>query len=295
VFISRDSRVVVQGITGKEARFWTGHMLRSGTKIVAGVTPGKGGESVEGIPVFDSMREAASENDIDTSVVFVPAPFAKDAVFEALDAGLRNVVVLADGIPVHDSMEMRRLAMSLDAMVTGGNTAGSITLGEAMLGFIPYWLEHVYRPGHIGMMTRSGSLTNEVASQVVRGGFGFSSIIGIGGDPVPCTRFSELLPLFQEDPETHAVVMVGEVGGTMEEEVAEVVMEGRFSKPLVSFIAGRTAPTGKRMGHAGAIISAGKGTVSSKIEALERAGCRTAPRASLIGGLLREELGGDGG
>lgn len=283
--------MVVQGITGREARFWTGHMLRSGTNIVAGVTPGKGGESVEGIPVFDSIRKAASGFTFDTSVVFVPAPFCKDAVFEALDRGVRKVVVLADGIPVHDSMEIRKLALTMGAMVTGGNTAGSITMGEAMLGFIPYWLGHVYQSGHIGMMTRSGSLTNEVASQVVRGGFGFSSIIGIGGDPVPCTRFSELLPLFQEDPQTHAVVMVGEVGGTMEEEVARLVTEGRFKKPLVSFIAGRTAPPGKRMGHAGAIIAAGRGTARTKIEALDRAGCRTAGRPSQIGGLLREELG----
>jgi len=279
---------VVQGITGKEARFWAGHMLRSGTNIVAGVTPGRGGQEVEGIPVYDSMRDAVSENEIDTSVVFVPAPFCKDAVFEALDAGIRKAVVLADGIPVHDSMEIRKLALSMGAIVTGGNTAGSITMGEAMLGFIPYWLSHVYRPGHIGMMTRSGSLTNEAASQVVRGGFGFSSIIGIGGDPVPCTRFSELLPLFQDDPDTHSVVMVGEVGGTMEEEVAQLVSQGHFTKPLVAFIAGRTALPGKRMGHAGAIITAQKGTVKVKIEALKRAGCYVAGRISLIKPILQD-------
>ncbi len=279
---------MVQGITGKEARFWAGHMLRSGTNIVAGVTPGRGGQEVEGIPVYDSMRDAVSENEIDTSVVFVPAPFCKDAVFEALDAGIRKAVVLADGIPVHDSMEIRKLALSMGAIVTGGNTAGSITMGEAMLGFIPYWLSHVYRPGHIGMMTRSGSLTNEAASQVVRGGFGFSSIIGIGGDPVPCTRFSELLPLFQDDPDTHSVVMVGEVGGTMEEEVAQLVSQGHFTKPLVAFIAGRTALPGKRMGHAGAIITAQKGTVKVKIEALKRAGCYVAGRISLIKPILQD-------
>ena len=279
---------MVQGITGKEARFWAGHMLRSGTNIVAGVTPGRGGQEVEGIPVYDSMRDAVSENEIDTSVVFVPAPFCKDAVFEALDAGIRKAVVLADGIPVHDSMEIRKLALSMGAIVTGGHPAGSITMGEAMLGFIPYWLSHVYRPGHIGMMTRSGSLTNEAASQVVRGGFGFSSIIGIGGDPVPCTRFSELLPLFQDDPDTHSVVMVGEVGGTMEEEVAQLVSQGHFTKPLVAFIAGRTALPGKRMGHAGAIITAQKGTVKVKIEALKRAGCYVAGRISLIKPILQD-------
>lgn len=286
--------MAVQGITGKEARFWTRHMLRSGTNIVAGVTPGKGGQEVEGIPVYNSMRNAISETEIDTTVVFVPAPFCKDAVFEALDAGLKKAVVLADGIPVHDSMDIRKMALSCGAMVTGGNTAGSITMGEAMLGFIPYWLTHVYRPGHIGMMTRSGSLTNEVASQVVRGGFGFSSIIGIGGDPVPCTRFSELLSLFQADPETHAVVIVGEVGGTMEEEVAQLVCEGHFTKPLVAFIAGRTAPPGKKMGHAGAIITAGRGTVKTKVEALKSAGCLVAKRVSMIGEVLKENLGMDG-
>ena len=278
-------------MTGKEARFWTKHMVGAGTNIVAGVTPGKGGQHVEDIPVFNTIKEALAHSYVDTSVVFVPPRFAKDAVFEALDAGLKKLVVLADGIPLHDSMEMRRYALAKGAMVTGGNTAGSITVGEAMLGFIPYWLDHVYRPGNIGMMTRSGSLTNEVASQVVKAGFGFSSIIGIGGDPVPCTRFSEVLPLFEDDPDTRAVVMVGEIGGTMEEEAAEFMRKENFTKPLVAFIAGRTVPRGKRMGHAGAIIAAGKGTVESKVRALEGAGCRVAERASQVGRLLVEELG----
>lgn len=294
IFIFSDTRVIVQGITGSEGKFWTKHMINAGTKVVAGVTPGKEGESVEGVPVFNTVRRALSQVHADASVVFVPAPFAKDAVFEALDTGLKKVVVLADGIPIQDSLETRSYALSLGAMVIGGNTSGVATIGEAMMGFIPFWLTHVYGPGNIGIMTRSGSLTNEVASHIIRAGFGFTSVIGIGGDPVPCTRFAEVMPLFQEDVHTKAVVIVGEVGGTMEEEAAELVQKRIFTKPLVAFIAGRTAPPEKKMGHAGAIITAGKGTISSKVEAFKKTGVRVASYPSQVGELLQESLGGNG-
>lgn len=293
IFIFSNTRVIVQGITGSEGRFWTKHMINAGTKVVAGITPGKEGEIVEGVPVFHTVRRALSEVHADASVVFVPAAFAKDAVFEALDAGIKKVVVLADGIPTQDSLEIRSWALSLGAMVIGGNTSGVATIGEAMMGFIPFWLTHVYRPGSIGIMTRSGSLTNEVASHVVSAGFGFTSVIGIGGDPVPCTRFAEVMPLFQEDIHTKALVIVGELGGTMEEEVAELLAKRVFTKPLVAFIAGRTAPPEKRMGHAGAIVTAGKGTVASKVEALEKAGARVASYPSQVGQLIKECLKGN--
>lgn len=294
IFIFSDTRVIVQGITGGEGKFWTKHMINAGTKVVAGITPGKEGETVEGVPVFHTIRRALSEVQADASVIFVPASFAKDAVFEALDAGLKKVVVLADGIPTQDSLEIRSWALSLGAMVMGGNTSGVATIGESMMGFIPFWLTHVYGKGNVGIMTRSGSLTNEVASHVVRAGYGFTSVIGIGGDPVPCTRFAEVMPLFQEDVHTKALVIVGELGGTMEEEAAELVQKKIFTKPLVAFIAGRTAPPEKKMGHAGAIITAGKGTVSSKVEALEKAGARVASRPSQVGQLLKESLRGNG-
>jgi len=293
IFIFSNTYVIVQGITGSEGKFWTKHMINAGTKVVAGVTPGKEGEIAEGVPVFNTVRRALSQIHADASVIFVPAPFAKDAVFEALDTGLKKVVVLADGIPIQDSLEIRSYAISLGAMVIGGNTSGVATIGEAMMGFIPFWLTHVYRPGNIGIMTRSGSLTNEVASHIIRAGYGFTSVIGIGGDPVPCTRFAEVMPLFQEDEHTNALVIVGEVGGTMEEEAAELVQKRIFTKPLVAFIAGRTAPPEKKMGHAGAIITAGKGTVSSKVEAFKKAGVQLAPYPSQVGQLLQESLGGN--
>lgn len=293
IFIFSNTYVIVQGITGSEGKFWTKHMINAGTKVVAGVTPGKEGEIAEGVPVFNTVRRALSQIHADASVIFVPAPFAKDAVFEALDTGLKKVVVLADGIPIQDSLEIRSYAISLGAMVIGGNTSGVATIGEGMMGFIPFWLTHVYRPGSIGIMTRSGSLTNEVASHIIRAGYGFTSVIGIGGDPVPCTRFAEVMPLFQEDEHTKALVIVGEVGGTMEEEAAELVQKRIFTKPLVAFIAGRTAPPEKKMGHAGAIITAGKGTASSKVEAFKKAGVQVAPYPSQVGQLLQESLGGN--
>jgi succinyl-CoA synthetase alpha subunit len=292
IFIDRKTRVVAFGATGSEGSFWTKHMVDLGTQVVAAVTPGKEGEIVEpGIPVFHSLGRALAQIPADAAMLFVPPRFAKDAVFEALDGGIRKIVVVADGIPLHEALQIRAAAKSCGARVIGGNTSGAISPGQAMMGMFPYWIERVYKPGRIGVMTRSGSLTNEVTAMVVAGGFGVSSLIGVGGDSVPGTRFAELLPDFQADPDTDAVVLIGEIGGTMEEEVAEEIASGRFSKPLVAFIGGRHAPPGKRMGHAGAIVSGGKGSALDKIAALLKAGAIAAETPSLVGACLRTALG----
>jgi succinyl-CoA synthetase alpha subunit len=290
IFIDRSVRVLVQGITGSEGSFWTKHMIGIGTQVVAGVTPGKENQQVEGVPVYHTVRRALREHPADAAMLFVPPKFTQDAVFEALDAGIRKIVTIADGIPLQEAIQIRRAALSCGARVIGGNTSGVITPGAAMMGMFPYWIERVYKPGTIGVMTRSGSLTNEITAMIVRGGFGVSTLVGVGGDAVPGTRFAELLPDFQADPSTEAVVIIGELGGTMEEEVAEALEAKVFTKPVVAFLAGRTAPEGKRMGHAGAIVTGGKGTVKGKIEALERAGAYVADRPSRIGELLRLAL-----
>jgi succinyl-CoA synthetase alpha subunit len=290
IFIDRSVRVLVQGITGSEGSFWTKHMIGIGTQVVAGVTPGKENQQVEGVPVYHTVRRALREHPADAAMLFVPPKFTQDAVFEALDAGIRKIVTIADGIPLQEAIQIRRAALSCGARVIGGNTSGVITPGAAMMGMFPYWIERVYKPGTIGVMTRSGSLTNEITAMIVRGGFGVSTLVGVGGDAVPGTRFAELLPDFQADPSTEAVVIIGELGGTMEEEVAEALETKVFTKPVVAFLAGRTAPEGKRMGHAGAIVTGGKGTVKGKIEALERAGAYVADRPSRIGELLRLAL-----
>lgn len=290
IVLDSTTRVLVQGITGKEGSFWTKHMVDYGTNVVAGVTPGREGQVVNEVPVFHTVRRAVKEFPADASLLFVPPRFARDAIYEALDAGIGTVVVLCEGIPLHDALRIRKAALSVGATVIGGNTSGIISTGEAMMGFFPYWIERVYYPGRIGVMTRSGSLTNEVTAQIVKAGFGASTLVGVGGDSVPLTRFAELLPLFEADPETDAVVVIGELGGTMEEEVAEAIEEGIFTKPLVASLGGRTAPKGTKMGHAGAIVTAGKGTVEDKVAALEGAGALVADRPSSVGKLLQTVL-----
>lgn len=307
IFIDRTTRVVVQGATGGEGSFWTRHMIELGTTVVAGVTPGKEGMTVatdakvpahsplehsfSGVPVYHTVRRAVEAHAADAAMLFVPPRFTKDAVFEALDAGIKKIVTIADGIPLHEALQIRAAARSAGARVIGGNTSGVISPGQAMMGMFPYWISRVYKPGRIGVMTRSGSLTNEVTAMIVAGGFGVSSLIGVGGDPVPGTRFAEMLADFQADSETDAVVVIGELGGSMEEEVAEALASGSFTKPLVAFIGGRHAPAGKRMGHAGAIVSAGRGSALDKIAALKEAGALVAERPSLVGDRLREALG----
>ncbi len=291
IFLDEKTKVLIQGITGKEGSFWTDHMIGCGTNVVAGVTPGKEGQQVEGKDVYHSVRRAVDHVEVEASMLFVPPRFTKDAVFEALDSGIKKIVTVADGIPLHDTIQIRRAALSEGALVIGGNTSGVISPGKAMMGFFPYWIERVYKPGRIGVMTRSGSLTNEVTAMVVSAGFGVSSLIGIGGDPVPGTRFSEMLPFYEADKETDAVVIIGELGGSMEEECAQMIRDGLYTKPLVAFLGGRTAPVGKRMGHAGAIVSGGKGSVKDKIEAIESVGGKVAERPRFVGDLLKEVLG----
>ena len=293
IFIDKTTRVLVQGITGSEGSFWTKHMMDLGTQVTCGVTPGKGGEQVEGIPVFNTVAEAVGSRGAegaDAAMLFVPPRFTRDAVMEALDAGIKKIVTVADGIPLHEAVEIRAAAKTAGARVIGGNTSGVISPEKAMMGFFPWWIDRVYKAGSIGVMTRSGSLTNEVTAQVVAAGFGVSTLIGVGGDPVPGTRFAEMLADYQGDDETEAVVIIGELGGTMEEEVAAEIKSGRFTKPLVAFLGGRTAPEGKKMGHAGAIVTGGTGSVKDKIAALEGAGARVAERPRLVGPLLKEAL-----
>jgi len=290
IFIKKDTRVLIQGITGKEGSYWTNHMKQMGTVILAGVTPGKEDEKVHDIPVFHTVERALRNHQAEASMLFVPPRFTKDAVFEALNSGLKKIVMVAEGIPVHDAIQIRKAALSENAIVIGGNTSGVISPDQAMMGFFPYWIERVYKRGSIGVMTRSGSLTNEVTAMVVSGGFGVSTLIGVGGDTVPGTRFAEMLPAYEEDTETEAVVIIGELGGTMEEEVAEALEDGTFTKPLVAFLAGRTAPEGKKMGHAGAIVTGGSGAVKDKVAALEKAGALVADRPKKVGDLLKEAL-----
>jgi len=291
ILIDQTTRVLVQGITGKEGSFWTQHMLDMGTCVVAGVTPGKEGQLSCGVPVYHSVRNAVAKHTVDAAMIFVPPKFVLDAVLESLDSGIRLIVTLADGIPLHEQAKIRATALAYQAVVIGGNTSGIIAPGKAMMGSIPYWISRVYQPGRIGIMTRSGSLTNEVTAMVVAAGFGVSSLIGVGGDPVPGARFAEFLPAFEADSETEAVVIIGELGGTMEEEVAEVIARGAFTKPLVAFLSGRTAPVGTRMGHAGAIITGGKGSVADKTRLLESVGARVAIRPREVGALLIRALG----
>lgn len=291
IILDGNTKILVQGITGKESIFWTEKMLQSGTNIAAGVTPGKGGSEVHGVPVYDLVEEAVAEGPIDMAVLYVPARFTRDALFEVLAAGIKKAVALADGVPVYDMLEIKELAKKYEAMIIGPNTPGMATLGEAMVGFIPVWLSDVYRPGSVGLITRSGTLTNEISSHIIEAGYGISTLVGCGGDSLPGTRFTDLMPLFAEDEQTEALVIVGEIGGSMEEEVAELVKGTGFAKPVVAYVAGRTAPKGKRMGHAGAIISRGKGTVEGKRQALESAGIPVAATPAEVGSLLRKRLG----
>lgn len=282
ILADENTRVLVQGLTGREGSFWTKHMQNMGTKIVAGVTPGKEGVSIYGIPVYHSVQRALAYHPADASVLFVPPRFVLDAVAEAVESRIDTIVSVAEGIPLHDTLKIRAMARASSSMVIGGNTSGVVSPGRSMLGMFPYWIKRVYKRGNIGVMTRSGSLTNEVMAMIVRAGFGISTLIGVGGDPVPGTRFAEIIPLFQDDPETQAVVLIGELGGTMEEEVAKSLEDGVLKKPLVVFLAGTSAPAGKKMGHAGAISVGVSGSAAYKRKVLEKAGAYIAERPSSL-------------
>jgi len=272
VLVDADTRVLVQGITGHQGTVHARAMREFGTKVVAGVTPGKGGTTVEGVPVYDTVREAVAATGANASCLFVPAPFAKDGLLEAVDAGIPLCVLVTEHIPFHDMLVMYHYAREKGTRIIGPNCPGIASPGRAKVGIIP---NVVFRPGRVGVISRSGTLTYEIVSGIKEHGLGQSTCIGLGGDPVVGTSFTDALPLFEADPDTDLLVMVGEIGGTAEEEAAELIRR-RFSKPVVAYIAGRSAPPGKRMGHAGAIITRGRGTAASKVEALERAGARVA-------------------
>lgn len=286
ILVDKDTRVLVAGMTGREGTFHTQQMIEYGTKVVGGVTPGKGGTEHLGLPVFDTMSQAVDRTGANAVLVFVPAPFAADSVLEAADAGVPFVTLITEGLPIKDStMLVNRLKSSTDTRLLGGNCAGIITPGECKMGIMP---GHIFTPGPIGMVSRSGTLTYEIVWELTRAGLGQTTCVGIGGDPVPGTRFIEVLEMFEADPATEAVVMVGEIGGTDEEAGAEFIKT--MTKPVVAFISGRTAPPGKRMGHAGAIVSGGLGTAQSKVDALLAAGAKVADKTSDVPALVQDGL-----
>jgi succinyl-CoA synthetase alpha subunit len=276
----------VQGITGREGSFHTQQMIEYGTRVVAGVTPGKGGEWASGVPVFDTVQDAVEATDANTSIIYVPARFAPDAILEAADAGIKLIVCITEGIPVMDMVQIKAYLDLQKVRLIGPNCPGIITPGEAKVGIMP---GHIHTPGNIGVVSRSGTLTYEVVQALTERGLGQSTAVGIGGDPVIGTDFIDVLRLFEEDPYTEQVVLIGEIGGTDEERAAEFIAE-YMSKPVTAFIAGQTAPPGKRMGHAGAIISGGTGTAAEKIRALQAAGVRVARHPIEIAEIVAERI-----
>jgi succinyl-CoA synthetase alpha subunit len=283
IIVHKTSRVLVQGITGKEGTFHTQQMIEYGTQVVAGVTPGKGGQQFESkIPIFNTVKQAVAETGANVSITFVPPAFAADAIYEAADSGIETVVCISEGIPALDMLKVYDYLKSVGTRLIGPNCPGIISPGRCKVGIMPGF---IHREGRIGVISRSGTLTYEAVDQITRQGMGQSTCIGIGGDPVIGTRFIDALELFKDDPETEAVVLIGEIGGTAEEEAAAWI-QANFNKPVVAFIAGQTAPPGRRMGHAGAIISGGKGTASEKMEALKKAGISVCKSPADIGNTI---------
>lgn len=287
ILIDNSTRLLVQGITGREGEFHTRQMIEYGTKVVAGVTPGRGGQTMADVPVFDAVRDAVRATGANTSVIFVPAFAAVDSIIEAVDAGIGLIVCITEGIPTLDMLRAYHYVRAVGARLIGPNCPGLITPGEAKVGIMP---GHITKPGSVGLVSRSGTLTYEVVNQLSERGLGQSTCIGIGGDPIIGTSFIDTLRLFEADPQTEAVVLIGEIGGTDENQAATYIATS-MSKPVVGFIAGRTAPPGKRMGHAGAIISGGTGTAAEKMRALADAGVRVAELPSEVAALVAEVLG----
>lgn len=283
ILLSRDTRVIVQGITGKMARFHTRDMIEYGTNVVGGVVPGKGGETVEGVPVFDTVKDAVAETRAEASLVFVPPPFAADSIMEAADAGIRYCVCITDGIPAQDMIRVKRYMYRYPRenrmVLTGPNCAGTISPGQALLGIMP---GHIYLQGHVGIVGRSGTLGYEAAAQLKEHGIGVSTSVGIGGDPINGSSFRDILERFEQDDDTHVIAMIGEIGGPQEAEAAEYIRD-HVSKPVVAYVAGLTAPKGRTMGHAGAIISAFGESASEKVEILSAAGVTVAENPAVIG------------
>jgi succinyl-CoA synthetase alpha subunit len=284
ILVNKNTRVLVQGITGRDGSFHTKLMLEYGTNIVAGVTPGKGGSDYLGIPIFDTVKEAVKKTSPNTSIIFVPPQFAVDAIYEAADNGISLIVVITEGIPIHDMVKVKNYLDRKDVRLIGPNCPGIITPNECKVGIMP---SHIFRRGKIGVVSRSGTLTYEIVYQLTINGFGQSTAIGIGGDPIIGSKFVDILKLFNEDNETEAVVLIGEIGGTDEQDAAEYIKK-EFKKPVVAFIAGRTAPPERRMGHAGAIIAGSEGTAEEKIRAFESAGVKVASLPEEVPKLLKE-------
>jgi succinyl-CoA synthetase alpha subunit len=282
ILVNRDTRVICQGITGKVGEFHTRGCLAYGTRMVGGVTPGKGGEAVADLPVFDTVAEARDETAANATMIYVPPPFAADAIIEAADAGIELIVCITEGIPVNDMVKVKAALNGSKSRLVGPNCPGVITPGECKIGIMP---GYIHTPGHVGVMSRSGTLTYEAVWQLTQLGHGQSTCVGLGGDPLVGSSFIDILELFQNDPDTHAILMMGEIGGSAEEEAAAYV-KAHVTKPVAAFIAGRTAPPGKRMGHAGAIISGGKGTAEAKLEALRDAGIEVAESPADMGAAL---------
>lgn len=285
IWLDSNSKIVVQGITGKNGQFHTEQMLDYGTKVIGGVTPGKGGQETQGLPIWNTMSEA-SDAGANVSCIFVPPPFAADAIMEAADSGIELIVAITEGIPALDMVKVKKYIENIDTRLIGPNCPGIITPGKSKVGIMP---GHIHRRGDVGIISRSGTLTYEAVNQVTEIGLGQSTCVGIGGDPVNGTNFIDCLEAFERDNDTKSIIMIGEIGGSAEETASEYVKE-YVSKPVVGFIAGRTAPPGKRMGHAGAIISGGKGTAKAKMKAMERAGIHVSENPSELGKTLEEIL-----
>ena len=288
VLVNKDTKVICQGFTGNQGTFHSEQAVAYGTKMVGGVTPGKGGQTHLGLPVFDTVKDAVDTTGADASVIYVPAAFCKDAILEAVDAGVGLIVCITEGIPAMDMLEAKMIVEEAGVRLIGPNCPGIITPGECKIGIMP---GAIHLPGKIGVVSRSGTLTYEAVKQTTDLKYGQSTCIGIGGDPIPGTTFIDALELFESDPQTEAILMVGEIGGTAEEEAAEYI-QSNVSKPVVAYIAGVTAPKGKRMGHAGAIIAGGKGTAAEKFAALEAAGVTTTKSPADLGAALKERIEG---
>jgi succinyl-CoA synthetase alpha subunit len=289
ILVDGDTRLCVSGITGREGTFHALNNKRYGTQVVSGVTPGKAGQQVDGVPVFDTFRSAVAETDANTAMVFVPARFAADSILEAAESGIRTIITITEGIPGHDELRVTTHLRRLEGVrLIGPNCPGILSPGKANVGIIP---AAFFKEGNVGVVSRSGTLTYQIGNELAQRGFGNSSIVGIGGDPVPGSSFIDVLELFEADPETELIVMAGEIGGSAEEEAAEFIAE-HVSKPVVAYIAGFTAPAGKTMGHAGAIVSGSKGTAQAKAEALEAAGVRVGRTPTEVSEIVVEMLGG---